>query len=252
MTPALPRTNFNSSGLIRLLTEFAPADRTKPGQDFAERLAGWLDVGDAITLSAALGSAAGEPVERFPRELSRARLTLQGQVVRVKKDLIEAITADGVSTTGKLRIKLPTPVAGESADAAADFSRYHRYYVAHQREMDSLIGQLRITVRATISKHSPQLAQLAALDAVLAKALAVRERNLLAAVPGLLEKRFDQLRPQLATAGDSDPARWMLPGGWLAIFCQDLQQVLLAELELRLQPVLGLLEAFSKEVKKQQ
>jgi hypothetical protein len=47
-----------------------------------------------------------------------------------------------------------------------------------------------------------------------------------------------------------DPALWMQPGGWLANFCRELQGVLLAELDLRLQPTVGLIEALSNEVGK--
>ncbi len=43
-------------------------------------------------------------------------------------------------------------------------------------------------------------------------------------------------------AGD-DPADWTQPGSWLEAFCQDTQAVLLAELELRLKPVAGLIAA---------
>ena len=41
----------------------------------------------------------------------------------------------------------------------------------------------------------------------------------------------------------------MKDGAWLARFCHELQTVLLAELDLRLQPTLGLLEAYQKEIK---
>jgi hypothetical protein len=44
-----------------------------------------------------------------------------------------------------------------------------------------------------------------------------------------------------------DPALWMQPGGWLAGFRKELQDALLAELDVRLQPTVGLIEAFSNE-----
>ena len=39
------------------------------------------------------------------------------------------------------------------------------------------------------------------------------------------------------------------PGGWQPLFEHELQQTLLAELDLRLQPVAGMVEALSQEVK---
>ena len=50
-----------------------------------------------------------------------------------------------------------------------------------------------------------------------------------------------------AAAPPDDPACWMQPGGWLARFCADMQRVLLAELDLRLMPVAGLVAAVDKE-----
>ena len=48
-------------------------------------------------------------------------------------------------------------------------------------------------------------------------------------------------------APPDDPARWMQPGGWLVRFCAEMQRVLLAELDLRLMPVAGLVAAVDKE-----
>ena len=46
-----------------------------------------------------------------------------------------------------------------------------------------------------------------------------------------------------ASGGVDDPARWKQPGGWLHAFERDLQALLQAEIDVRLQPVMGLLEA---------
>jgi hypothetical protein len=67
-----------------------------------------------------------------------------------------------------------------------------------------------------------------------------QERALLATVAGRLEARFDQLRGVAAGAplGGTSPA-----GPWLQRFHQEMRGLLLAELDLRLQPCEGLLEA---------
>ena len=80
------------------------------------------------------------------------------------------------------------------------------------------------------------------------------EGQLLARVPVLLQKRFDAQysahQERLAASGQADsPAAWMHPAGWLARFCKDLQTLLLAEAELRMQPSAGLLEALNKQQK---
>ncbi len=66
-----------------------------------------------------------------------------------------------------------------------------------------------------------------------------QERALLATVGARLEPRFDQLR----AAQDGAP-----PGPWLERFRQEMRGLLLAELDLRLQPVEGLLEACRKSL----
>lgn len=253
MTRALPRTTFNSSRLIRFLADLAIADVADSKQSFAERLALWLDVNDAISLSTALNASAanGSDARLAPSVASAA---VGEELARVRMALARSIGSDGVLNAGTTRARLPAP--GASIESAADFSPYRRYYVAHQRDMESSIGPLRASARAALASLSPPLRRLAAVDAVLDEALRVRERSALSTVPSLLEKRFAQLRQaHLEARADvqapDDPDLWMQPGGWLAVFCQDMQGVLLAELEVRLQPVTGLIEAISNEVTKQ-
>lgn len=250
MTRALPRTNFNSSGLIRILSELSVAENSESPANFAERLSGWFDVTDAITLSAALGQ--GGTAQIPSGRPGQGGAALAGEVERVRAALGESIMADGVSRPGKLRIKSPLPTPGTDL-AAADFSPWHRFYQAYQREMESNVGLLRAHARAALAGRSPAHRQIAALDTALGKVLSDRERSLLGSVPALLEKRFAQLhQAHLAARGDSqatdDPLQWAQPGGWLAVFCRDLQRTLLAELDVRLQPVIGLIEALGNEV----
>jgi hypothetical protein len=83
------------------------------------------------------------------------------------------------------------------------------------------------------------MTRLAEVDAVMERALSPRERSLLGTVPVLLGRHFERLRrAELDTlSGDETP------GAWLEIFRKDTQSVLLAELDLRFQPVEGLLAA---------
>ncbi len=237
MTQGLPRTRFNSAGLVRLLAELAVAEVADTKQDFAARLSEWLDLKDALALYSALNSAAARPAARaMPAALLRAELA------RARATLGAAVTAGA---------DLPTPLANATPAEAADFAPFHRHYLAHQRAMAAGIAPLRAAVRTALGRHSAALGQLAALDAVMEQALAAREANLLATVPVLLGKRFAQLleahRQAREAAQPDDPAQWMQAGGWLARFCADMQRVLLAELELRLLPVAGLLAALDKE-----
>jgi hypothetical protein len=79
-------------------------------------------------------------------------------------------------------------------------------------------------------------------------ALGVHEHRLLSTVPLLLEKHFKRLRKadetaQAAAEAPAEPVDGVRPGAWLDVFRKDMQGVLLAELDIRFQPVEGLLEA---------
>ena len=270
MTQGLPRTRFNSAGLVRVLAELAVADPADPKQTFAERLGEWLDLKAALALYSALNATAADAL---PRAAPVA--ALHAELARVRGELSGAVAAAGAQQPGGTNLALPAPLPNASIADAADFTPFHRYYLAHQRAMAAAVGPLRAGVRAALGRQSAALRQLAALDAVMEQALSPREASLLATVPVLLGKRFAQLfeahqrahetaasdRPQhegaglvdpgSAAAADAppadDPARWMQPGAWLARFCAEMQRVLLAELELRLMPVVGLLAALDTE-----
>lgn len=257
MAQGLPRTGFNRSRLVRALADLAVADAPESKQSFADRLGQWLDFNGALSLYSVLNAS----VEGAEKGLSGVPLlTAAGareEFARVRAGLVDSLAPDGVLRPGKTRIALPVPAPQVSAENAPDFAPYHRYYLAHQRDMTAGIGPLRANVRATLAAHSPALRRLAALDAVMDQALEARERKLLATVPGRLAKRFEQLfgahraaraDTQVDTQLEDDPGRWMQPGGWMAVFCAEMQTVLLAELEVRLQPIAGLIEALDNEV----
>lgn len=252
-----PRTSFTSSQLVRLLADLANENAAESKKSFAERLGQWLDLNDAIALSGVVNARVGSSAEAQFRAPAAATESLQEEVRSVRTALVDSITTDGVFKAGKVRIKLPTPAPGAPIETAASYLPYRRYYLAHQREMDASIGLVRTKVQKALATHSPALHQLAALDAVMDKAMGERQRDLLLTIPLLLEKRFDQLRQthQQALAARQqadDPELWLQAGGWLAVFCRDMQSVLRAELEVRLQPVMGLIEALSKKVTQSQ
>lgn len=244
MARGSPRTSFDSSRLIRALSDLVSTDAAPPRQSFADRLGQWLDFADAIALFSALNGstdAAGGPA-------TAEHPALRDEFARVRGALLDSINTDGVLTPGKARIRLPAPAWHASTPGAADYLPYHRYYLAHQRDMGAAIAPLRASVRAGLAQRAPALRQLAALDGVLDQALAPRERSLLATVPQLLGRHFEQLHQahRSALPTPDDPARWLQPGAWLHTFCQDMRVVLLAELELRLQPVAGLMDALNE------
>lgn len=104
-------------------------------------------------------------------------------------------------------------------EAAADAAELKRHLRERQRVLDDAVAALRQQVRQSMVTLSPRLRQLARLDAALEAALTGRERVALGAWPALAERA---------------PA-------------QDPVALLAAELELRLQPVEGLVAALREE-----
>ncbi|MDH6169079.1 hypothetical protein M2282_004243 [Variovorax boronicumulans] len=211
------RTGFTGSALIRLLARLTDIEVPEPRQAFADRLSQWLGWTDAISLSAALNGgvapassgvrSAGNPEER--------------ECNRVRAALASAIAQD---------------MQGAARDATADFAACRRRYHARQQAMQSSIGPLRGRMRSTLATRSPDMARLAAVDVVMEQVLGAQEHRLLATVPAMLEKHFERLR-QADTDTEGEP------GAWLGVFRKDMNDVLLAEMEIRFQPVEGLLEA---------
>lgn len=239
MTRSSPGTNFNSSRLVRFLAELSIVDAAESKQAFAERLGQWLDFADAIALHAAHGNAAAQRVGG-----AESSTALANEFASARAAWASSIAASCA--------KWPTSSTAADLDPAAAYAPYRRFYSAQQGEMDVAIRPWRNKARRALAQAGGKLGQLASLDGALDKILGARERQLLATVPALLERRFALLasahRQRLAETGQpDDPGLWMQPGGWLADFGKELAMVLLAELDLRLQPTVGLIEALSNE-----
>jgi hypothetical protein len=247
MTRVFSPTNLHSSQLIRCLAELDLLEGAEPAGDFADELGQWMHFTDAIALASVLESGMAEFPAQSPelREATGARLATEFE--RIRAFMVNSITKSCAPKGGNTHIKLPLPLDGE-----VTYAPFRQFYEAHQRDMELSVEPLRVNLRAALAKASPGLRKLAELDVVMDKFLRGREGKLLARVPALLQKRFLALyaahQEQLAASGQPDsPAAWMHPGGWLACFCQNLQTLLLAEAELRLQPGAGLLEAFNQQ-----
>ena len=232
MTRDLPRTNFHSSQLTRCLAELDLLESAEPAGDFADELGQWMHFTDAIALSSVHESGMARMAAQSPAQREAAGTRLTAEFERIRAFMVKTITKSCSPTGGNTAIKLPLPL-----DQDVSYAPYRRFYEAHQRDMELSVEPLRVNLRQALAQASPPLRKLAELDVVMEKFLREREGKLLARVPVLLQKRFDALYAAHREA----------PGAWLARFCQDLQTLLLAEAELRLQPSAGLLEAFNQK-----
>ncbi len=249
MAHSLTRTPFHSSQLIRVLAKLSVLDSAVPSAAFAEQIGHWVDFKHAIGLSAIHGTPA--PRNQATASAS-ARRALNDALAKARSAMEKAIANSATPGPGRSRNPLPIPAPGTSAEEARAYAPYRRYHQAQQRELELGVSSLRTMVREGVASASPRLAQLVALDAAFDSILSEREARLLFTVPALLEKRFQQLlqaheQNMASQQREDDPDQWCKAGGWLAGFHNELQTALLAELDLRLQPTVGLLEALHNE-----
>lgn len=240
--PVIPPAQSHSR-LIRFLSDLAVVNAETASRDFGERLGLLLNFSDSILLADALKAQAPPVTLSEPPAATHVADAIRATFLRTRGQLVAAVVNSCAERATQVRIKWPTVATGVDA---TPFEPFLRFYAAHQRDMDVGVRALRSTVREAMAGVSPALQQLVSLDIVLEDTLWDHSRRFLAVVPRFLEKRFDWLQQQ-HRASLANPTE-TVAADWLAQFCKETQGLLLAELELRLQPVLGLVEALNNEV----
>ena len=194
---------------IRLLAQAAGTSARAPALPLARQLGEWIDWTRAVSLSRALDGPA-QPAEDAA---TPDAATLLEEYARIRADLEDAIR------------KGPAPAADSTG-----FAPIHQHIQAMQRAMLTATGYLRGDLRELLAAGTPALARLAEVDAAMEAALSPREHALLQPVSAALQARFEHLQQ----SGTAD---------WMPAFRHQLRDLLLAELDLRFQPVEGLLAA---------
>lgn len=224
---------LNRSRLVLLLQQWGqgadgPVSAAQP--DVAQQLSQWLGPLDADRLNAALRA-----IESYPTQPAGTQPSVKpgavppGQPVDVDA-LARAVQAVQAELTA---LVAATVVEGlDGTDPPADQALLNQRYLGVQKALSSRLGALRAQVRQQLGRGAPNLRRLAALDGVMEQMLAAREQRLWAGVPAHLAARVTACSggADAANAPEHDPVH-------------DLRTLLQAELQLRLQPIWGLLEA---------
>lgn len=219
--------------LVRILSELSVADVMPSHRQFVARLGRYLSIHDSIALSGVL--AAPVAADFHPEPVSSADVIELFRCTR--RDVVVAIV-QGFAPGARI----PVPVLPETppTDVQAAYEPWHRFYAAHQRELDASVQRLQAQVRDAVGWMSPELSRLVALDRALGGILAAPARQLMGVIPRLLRRRFEALIAEAQVAGGN-------PAGWHEAFCRELKGILLAEAEVRLLPIVGLIEAAETE-----
>lgn len=220
------RTTAHGPTFIRLLARLTDVDVPASRHSLPDRLSQWLEWTHALALSTALDGRPGGDMSEGPSFGSED----EEECARLRASLAQAIATDPV-----LAVAFADGSAGE---AAADYAVFRQRYLTLQRRMQSATGHLRGRLRDLLARQSADMARLAEVDSVMELSLSPREQMLLAAVPALLGEHFERLRQRAQADGTEGES-----GVWLDGFRKDMQSVLLAELDVRFQPVEGLLAA---------
>ncbi|MCD9029498.1 DUF3348 domain-containing protein [Luteimonas sp. BDR2-5] len=234
MVEAPIRPAVRGPTFVRLLARLTDADMPQSGPALADRLSQWIDWTRAVALSKVLDAPASEPGPDTGPVVDR---DAAGACARARSALLDAIAGAPELAVPQPQGATPADGAPDGAEAVVDFAPFRQRHLALQRSMLAATGRLRGELRDRLARQSAEMARLAEVDAVMEGALSPREHALLAAVPALLETHFERLR---AAAGEAGPDA---SAAWLDGFRRDMQGVLLAELDVRFQPVEGLLAA---------
>jgi hypothetical protein len=256
MTDAfLHHSGLQATRLVRCIEELAVTDVAFSADNLSGKLGRLLDFRESMRLSALHASLGGMTCEPASASLQGIKTAL----LHVRLSLVESVLGS-YRGEGAERIKLPTLESRLPLEALASIAPYQRFYLFKQRDFESRIQILQQDVREALRGMSVEMAQLAALDESLLDSLSMHTRRQFSVVPGLLCRRFDTLldacQPDQVGGISAVPAgqsredvlrTWVRPGAWLDRFCREMQGLLLAELEFRLLPVLGLLEAATQQ-----
>jgi len=239
-------SQHTGSRLVRALADLAVSNVKVSHKNFARRLGQLIDLSDSISISRVHGAVGEEAFE--PGEQSGE--AVKAEFLQVRNTVVGSIIKSFDPDKGVARNRFPRPEEEVPVDGASGYEPYGKFYAAHQRDMEFKTQQLRSHVREAAAGASPELAQLAILDKALGDTLSVHSRKFFAVIPRLLRERFEHLLNSRQMAQDS---RHSNSGTWLdmqALFGREMRGVLLAEVETRLLPAQGLIEAFNSEIDK--
>ena len=239
MTQASTHSAPGNSRLVRLLRDLQVADAEVSQQHFGARLARLIDLADSINIAEAHGPMRAVTFE--PTTVSNA--AVKQQFLRSRTSMMQTVIRAFDPQAGSARGKFPPPeTPPPEQDKAAAVEPYLKFYAAQQGQIDANVQRLQTLARESVAGLSPELARLCALDKAMGDSLAGHSRKFFTVIPRLLEQYFEQL-PQ------AEPAQWSRLYQQLSA---KMQGLLLAEIEVRLEPVLGLIEASNEYSDKNQ
>jgi hypothetical protein len=232
---------------VRLLEENYPLSIDVSQHNIADKLGQLFSLSDSMYLSETLDgqiSQASAPAKQQAEDIKEL-------FFNARKRMVEFILKSFVADSDNGSFALPSNV--DITDLTATTELYQKFYALHQSEMESRANQLRVKVRKVLAEASPELAQLTALDKALGNVLSSLGRKGFASIPQLLSSRLQTIQSSLLEPSTDNSRQTSIEmaniiDDWQKHFHSEIQDLLIAELEVRLQPTLGLIEALNAKV----
>jgi len=247
-----------SSNLIRVLSDLVAPNKSASDKRFSESLSEMMDFSATVRLSDTLDKVKRiqdsdhqiNKSDEFRFVPSALRERSHRAFVRVRASAVDSINKSFEPKSNLTRIVLPSTCHTELAELNKMFQPYKAFYLAHQKDLTSRVHGLRVYLRKAFSSTSDELLQLVVLDTVFGETLDTNLNNSLRSVPSLVEQRFTNLFETLVTQkGGVEGCGKSHFSTTLNQFTSEVRELLNLELELRLQPALGLLEAYDEKFK---
>lgn len=236
----------STSRLVRFLSQWVDGEAAATTPGFAERLGQLFDLPDSIRISSALETVPDAGFEPCGLSIDAVR----NEFFNGRASLIRTALRTLSPGSGHARVRFPAENTAATGSEATDPEPYLVFYAVLQRDIEFRARNLHAAIRQSVAGFSPSLAQLCALDGALNEPLAANNRRLFGAIPGLLGKRFEFLVAQyrlIVPEGQHEPGLWAQS---LATLRNDMRGLVLAEIETRLLPALGLIEALEEHTQR--
>ncbi|MCV2355699.1 DUF3348 domain-containing protein [Paucibacter sp. B2R-40] len=245
--PFSPVPSFPPESLSRLLRQWCVAPGSPPPA--AERLGSWFCWADAIEISQVLTTSPGranserpqaDDLRRPPSEeggQGRSGPSLSCEAARIESMCwanaeLARIQAQLAASFNHTELACESDSMSDGAALKELLVPYLQHFAQQQRLIESRTAAFRTRLRACLTRDCDELARLAQLDDYIERAMAPPQLRAMTGLSALLETRASKHYA-------ADPRQWR------ARLWSDLQRLLRAELDQKLQPVLGLIEALN-------
>ncbi len=234
---------LDRSRLLALLSVLSVARLNVAEYNVAESLGRSVKLDDLRFLSSALNNLPTTALAKT-EEMADA----QSLLFSTREECIRRILSSFSDRTGADTISLPTSLESIKPQALLSFDPYRRFYTAHQTEMTGAIVKAQTKIRIILANRSASLHQLALVDHLLDDATSSLKRSL-DVVTLVLEQQFKQLSQGMSaeTLEQGEvPASWLAEEGWISKLYRQIRLCLLAELDFRMEPIVGLVESLQE------